>query len=308
MVNELFLTIESASVAFDDKLTKLNSFLEYAVRDNLIKCEKAELKVMQESGTMDDLVALYEASAEEFGNRLKKTVEKIIKSFCDFVDGIMDKVHAVFDGKDLTRVIAAAKDRCAIEPDFANQVITFNTYMHIVNAGIQKHLALNALLEALIAGASWNSVIQAFADIEKKYDGKLDFSEKNTSVQTTRVRFAEFCSICDQKIKESQKHILEVDKEKMKYSKMNTDKFVNEYQVRILREMVTCQKIVVRAISKEIHELVTTIKKAIGTTSPEVAEKKADAAKDNKSDEVKQESADAGSFDAFMDEIAALMA
>ena len=77
---------------FNITIKKADIFTEASYKNLEINRQEADLKVLTESGTYDDLNYLYEAASEGFVNKVKKAIEKIADSLVEFIDKIVTKV------------------------------------------------------------------------------------------------------------------------------------------------------------------------------------------------------------------------
>ena len=93
-------------------ITKADIFTEASYKNLEINRQEADLKVLTESGTYDDLNYLYEAASEGFVNKVKKAVEKIADSLLEFIDKIVTKVKSVF-GTDRAKKTLDAVEKAA---------------------------------------------------------------------------------------------------------------------------------------------------------------------------------------------------
>lgn len=87
---------------YDIKAKKIDAYLENAKRELLINLKQSELKVIEESGTDDDLTLLKEAAEEGFVAKIKSAIKAIIDAFVKFMTDLKDRV---------VRVIVTQKSR-----------------------------------------------------------------------------------------------------------------------------------------------------------------------------------------------------
>ena len=96
--------LTEANSAFDIASMKLNAITEAANRQYNINLREAELKVMKEHGTDDELSMLYEAAESDFVENIQKALDKlreaVVKFYSDCRDRLMDLLNRVNqDGK-----------------------------------------------------------------------------------------------------------------------------------------------------------------------------------------------------------------
>lgn len=88
-----FMAIESA---YDIDMAKSFLAIEYADRLYDIKCMQCDLKVLNESGTYDDLDALYEAAGKENGDRKQNIFKTIFEKIVKFLNDVWTSVKNLF--------------------------------------------------------------------------------------------------------------------------------------------------------------------------------------------------------------------
>ena len=105
-------------------ITKADIFTEASYKNLEINRQEADLKVLTESGTYDDLNYLYEAASEGFVNKVKKAVEKIADSLVEFIDKIVTKVKAVFGTERAKKTLDAVEKAANSNSKIKNKKIT----------------------------------------------------------------------------------------------------------------------------------------------------------------------------------------
>jgi hypothetical protein len=88
------LAIYESKFNIDIKKAELMSI--YAEKMDEIKEMEAELRVLTECGTYDDLVAYYEAEAEENNDQKESAVGAFFKAIGDFIQGVITAIANVF--------------------------------------------------------------------------------------------------------------------------------------------------------------------------------------------------------------------
>ena len=105
-------------------ITKADIFTEASYKNLEINRQEADLKVLTESGTYDDLNYLYEAASEGFVNKVKKAIEKIADSLVEFIDKIVTKVKAVFGTERAKKTLDAVEKAANSNSKIKNKKIT----------------------------------------------------------------------------------------------------------------------------------------------------------------------------------------
>lgn len=120
---ETFLSIETDDRDFDIMNQKLDIFIESSYRDYLINREEAELKVLTESGTDDDLTYLYQEAEQTLKERMKKTIKKIKDTLKAFIDKIITKIRSLFNSKKTDEVINKVEKNVEKSPSLKKEKI-----------------------------------------------------------------------------------------------------------------------------------------------------------------------------------------
>lgn len=95
---------------------KIDAYCESMLSQYEINCKKAELKVMQESGTEDDLYYLYEAAEGGAVEALKKAIDKIIEAFKKFVNEVKLKILSIVASKETDKNIENIEKKVRFNP------------------------------------------------------------------------------------------------------------------------------------------------------------------------------------------------
>ena len=105
-------------------IKKADIFTEASYKNLEINRQEADLKVLTESGTYDDLNYLYEAASEGFVNKVKKAVEKIADSLVEFINKIVTKVKSVFGTERAKKTLDAVEKAANSNSKVKNTKIT----------------------------------------------------------------------------------------------------------------------------------------------------------------------------------------
>lgn len=121
---ETCLALEADFDIFDQRSEQLRIFSEAAIRENEIHHREAELRVMKENGTDDDLNYLIEAADEGLIERLAKTVQRIIQNLKELYAKIKTKIKEKFMGKDNLQKMNEIETILAKNPKLRKKKIT----------------------------------------------------------------------------------------------------------------------------------------------------------------------------------------
>ena len=121
-------TLNEVSSTFDLYMMKVNAVTEAAQRELVINYGEAEVKVMTESGTADDLAFYYEEAEKSFKEKIIATIEKIKaaleKFFSEIKSKVLDMINSVKTSEALTKI----KQRLKIFPIMKNKQVVVENY------------------------------------------------------------------------------------------------------------------------------------------------------------------------------------
>lgn len=129
--SELILTCESLDTKFDDIMNKCKVFAEATMNEFQANLKEAELKVVQESGTPEDLIYLEDAAKEGFIVRSAKTVEKIVQAFIQWMKDKIAAVKSFFTSDKTQKTLDKAEKVVKENPKLKNKKVTIPDYENI---------------------------------------------------------------------------------------------------------------------------------------------------------------------------------
>ena len=129
--SESILTCESLDTKFDDIMNKCKVFAEATMNEFQANLKEAELKVVQESGTPEDLIYLEDAAKEGFIVRSAKTVEKIVQAFIQWMKDKIAAVKSFFTSDKTQKTLDKAEKVVKENPKLKNKKVTIPDYENI---------------------------------------------------------------------------------------------------------------------------------------------------------------------------------
>ena len=108
--------MESVNNDYTVSMMKVKAFMEASERQYEINRMESELKVMNENGTDDDLEFLYQEAENNFGERVKDTIQKIINAFLKFMSDTKDKIISLFTSKEKKEQIDKIEKKVKLFP------------------------------------------------------------------------------------------------------------------------------------------------------------------------------------------------
>lgn len=120
-------SVQSANDAYQlctDVLNRCDAFAEACYNEYNINLKEAQLKVIEESGTKEDLIMLEDAASEGFIVKAKKTIEKIAKTVKDFIKKIISSISDFFKSKKVDETLETAEKVVKNNPKLKNKKVS----------------------------------------------------------------------------------------------------------------------------------------------------------------------------------------
>lgn len=121
-----FLT--EASSTYDLNVMRINAVVEAANRQREINFHEAELKVMQESGTDDELAMLIEAAESDFVENIRKALDKLRQAIVEFFSKCRQKLVELMSKRDDQNALDKIKKRLKLLPIIGKKKVMIEDY------------------------------------------------------------------------------------------------------------------------------------------------------------------------------------
>ena len=116
MIDKITSYMEDATKRYDITNMKINAYMESVLTQYEINCKKSELKILQESGTDEDLYFLQENAAENAVEGIKKAVDKIVETFKKFISEIKVKIMSLIASKETNEALDGIEKKVKFNP------------------------------------------------------------------------------------------------------------------------------------------------------------------------------------------------
>ena len=265
MSEHILAIMESASNSFDVTMLKVDSYLEAVDRQFEINKQKAELKVMKESGTEDDLAMLFEAAEGSVADSILKAIEKIKDAIIKFFSDVKSMIIEKFSKANFDDQIDALDKKIKLLPLLSKkQVIVEDTEQEekIFKKAISKLSAIKAKLK------SGQKV-----DAEEIYAVEEEYNKESSKIAgiASGVKTTLSGAIAKVKdmVKSHSKKVADAEKETVstldEMKKVAEDKPENAANAeKVSRSLAAIVKAHVRNITRAISSTLTSIKTACG--------------------------------------------
>lgn len=117
-----------ANSSFRLNMLAIEASVDTAYNEMLLFNEKVELKVMKESGTIDDLMYYREEASEGFIVKAKEVITNLIAMLKDFFSEIKDKIISVFAKKDMDVNLDKIEKKIKMNPFIKNAKVKIPDY------------------------------------------------------------------------------------------------------------------------------------------------------------------------------------
>lgn len=131
---------------YDITNMKIRAVMEATARQFNINCAEAELKVMQENGTTDDLAYLYEEANENLITKATATIKKIIEAIRKFFKDLKDKIISLFTRKDVNENILKIEKKVKMFPLLGRKKVLIPDLDGIVKLRDETNAELNKII------------------------------------------------------------------------------------------------------------------------------------------------------------------
>lgn len=123
--DEAFIELERADYDARTMIEKARIFSDAAYRELFVNYKECELKVMQESGTEEDLVYLYGEANKAYFESVGSAVKKAAKAVSDFARKILEMIKNVFRSKKAKDTLDAAEKAIAKDPSLKKKKVEY---------------------------------------------------------------------------------------------------------------------------------------------------------------------------------------
>ena len=123
IIEEYIRESKIVNAKFDLAMTKASAVAESAFNDMNLFMSQAELKVMNESGTIDDLWYYREEATEGFIGKAREVILAIIEALKDFFSELKTKIVKLFAGGDVTKTLDEVEKKARLNPFLKNKKV-----------------------------------------------------------------------------------------------------------------------------------------------------------------------------------------
>jgi hypothetical protein len=121
--NEYILALESADDEFNKTFERFKAYSKASYDEYQNNLKEANMKVIEESGTPDDLIYLENQASEGFLVRSAKTIEKMISTFIEWLKKKIETVKEFFTSKKVKDTLDKAEKISKENPKFKNKEV-----------------------------------------------------------------------------------------------------------------------------------------------------------------------------------------
>ena len=123
IIEEYIRESKIVNAKFDLAMTKASAVAESSFNDMNLFMSQAELKVMTESGTIDDLWYYREEATEGFVGKAREVILAIIEALKDFFSELKTKIVKLFAGGDVTKTLEEVEKKARLNPFLKNKKV-----------------------------------------------------------------------------------------------------------------------------------------------------------------------------------------
>ena len=197
---------------FDTRNMKINAYLESTIRQFNINTEHAQLKVIQESGTMDDLEYLEEQANEGAIAKIKAVIQKIIDAFKEFISTLKSKVVRVICNRETKSTLNKVQQKIKFNPILARKKVKVIDKKKPLKIIKQYQSKCDKHISRAKAGVFKESEIQSIYSDRDKYDADYKKAVAGTAALIT-IAVSKLVQEINAEYGQLPKHIDGIDKE-----------------------------------------------------------------------------------------------
>lgn len=169
---EVFESVEKDSRICDMTTRKVGIYLDALYREYAINCEEAELKVLNEGGTADDLAYLCEEATDGVIKKTIDGIKKIFETVIKFIKDLAKKIADFVTGKTAKDAVDKMEDAVKANPELGKTKVEIPDF-EAEDKWYQKAIAkLKSSLAKVKGGNASKSIIddadEVHAEIEKR--------------------------------------------------------------------------------------------------------------------------------------------
>jgi len=178
--NEMVLATEKETQTFDKLFEQCVMFAEASYQEYKTNLKEAELKVIQESGTPEDLIYLENAAKEGFLVRTGKTLKKIIDSFLTWLKNIIESIQSFLNKKENKEALEKAEKLAKENPKLKSEKIEVTDIKKMERIYDKHEAMINKKIAMFKAKKFSANDMDDLDEIEKSYNKEKAAAKKVT--------------------------------------------------------------------------------------------------------------------------------
>lgn len=215
MLLEVFESFIDLCDDFETKNGKVDAYVEATLRELEINEEKAELKVLQESGTEDDLEYLYTEAENGALEKIKKALQAAIRAFIEFIKNLKTKIIRMITNAETKAILKKVGAKVKLNPFLARKKVKVIDKKKPL-AVIKKYQAkVDSKIAKVSSGVFKEKDIQSITSDRNSFDTEYKHVVAGAAALVT-TSVAKLMASIDVEVNQLPKHIDTVDKETSK--------------------------------------------------------------------------------------------
>ena len=174
-----------ANKRFDITNSKLDAYVEHVIGQYEINCKKAELKVLNESGTFEDLVYFENEAASSAIDSVKKAIEKIVETFVNIVNEIKLKILSLIAKKETKETINEMEKKIKFNPFLSNKQVQVEDTKKQLNCVAWANAELQKLISKIKSGK--NVVVDEVESIGSEFKKRMESAKGISAAVKTKL-------------------------------------------------------------------------------------------------------------------------
>lgn len=254
---------------FEKKNNKVDAYVEATLRELDINCDEADLKVVNESGTEDDLAYLYQEAEEGAMAKIKRAIEAAIRAFVEFIKNLKTKIIRMVTNAETKLVLSKVGKKIKLNPFLARKKVKVIDKKKPLAIIAKYKSKTDSRIAKVAAGVFRQKDITSIASDREAFDTEYrNVVAGAAALVTTTV--AKLMTSIEQEVQQLPKHVDSIDKETSKVVEKLVKGLDKEEAAAVRGAFTACANFRTKLGEREASEHVDSVMYKLKTLKSEV--------------------------------------
>lgn len=197
---------------FEVKNDKVSAYIEATLRELEINEEKSELKVLQESGTEDDLEYLYAEAENGALEKIKKAIEAAIRAFVEFIKNLKSQIIRMITNAETKAVLKKVGTKVKLNPFIGRKKVKVIDKKKPLAVIAKYKSKTDSKIAKVSSGVFKEKDIESITSDRNAFENEYKHAVAGAAALVTTT-VAKLMADIDREVSELPKHIDKIDKE-----------------------------------------------------------------------------------------------